>query len=82
MDSGSNYFHWMCQIIPRIKLLYEYGLKWPDIGLILTPEVRGSFVGETLSLMNVPQDILFEQRSGFEYIFDNIISKIIGIYKI
>jgi capsular polysaccharide biosynthesis protein len=73
MDSGSNYFHWMCQIIPRIKLLYDYGLKWSDIGLILTPEVRGSFVDETLSLMNVPQDIVFEQRSGFEYIFDNII---------
>lgn len=73
MDSGSNYFHWMCHIIPRVKLLNDYGLRWSDVGLILTPEIRGNFVNETLLLMKVPQDIIFQQKAGFKYSFSDVI---------
>ena len=34
IDSGSNYFHWMCQVLPRIKLLQEYGIDWAEIKIL------------------------------------------------
>jgi hypothetical protein len=72
LDSGSNYFHWVCQILPRIKLLEESGLKWSKVNKILIPEIRGRFVKESLRTLNVPMDKLVEQKSGCKYKFENL----------
>lgn len=72
LDSGSNYFHWVCQTLPRIKLLQQSGLNWSTINKILIPEIRGHFVKESLRTLNVPLDKLVEQQSGCKYKFENL----------
>ena len=72
LDSGSNYFHWVCQILPRIKLLNEFNIDWGKVNKILIPEVRGSFVFETLQKLNVPTEKLLEQKRGSNYNFENL----------
>ena len=72
LDSGSNYFHWLCQILPRIKLMQEYKIEWKKINKILIPEIRGRFVAESLSALNVPMEKVIEQKSGCCYKFENL----------
>jgi hypothetical protein len=73
MDSSSNYFHWMIQVLPRIHLLNEHVIKWSDINKILIPQIRGNFITETLNLLGVPPDKLIQQESGTCYSFEKLI---------
>lgn len=73
IDAGSNYFHWMCHVLPRIKLLKEYGIDWNEINKILIPQTRGPFVHETLDALNVPKHKLLETTKNKHYTFDSLI---------
>lgn len=72
-DCGDNYFHWMCHILPRIKLLEEYGIDWNEINKIIIPETRKDFVEQTLSILDIPihKELTIEKRT--KYIFDSLI---------
>lgn len=72
-DSFSNYFHWLCQALPRIQLLNDYKINWNHISNIIYPEPKGSFVKETLKMLNVPLDLLLPQRENIEYSFDKLL---------
>ena len=56
-DSCSNYFHWLCQILPRINLLISAGVNLSRVDHILIPQIRGDFVVETLQVLGVPIDL-------------------------
>ena len=73
IDSGSNYFHWMCHVLPRIKLLNEYGIDWKSVSNIIMPENRGSFVYETLNDLGVPIDKIIETSKNISYKFEELI---------
>lgn len=73
VDAGSNYFHWMCHVLPKIHLLNESKINWNEINKIIVPENRGDFVKETLDALNIPQDKILETKSGDHYIFDTLI---------
>lgn len=73
LDSGSNYFHWIAQILPRIHLLNKYNIDWSMIDHIIIPEIRGEFVKETLNLLNVPLDKLVETKKGTQFSCENLI---------
>lgn len=72
LDSGSNYFHWMLQILPRIFLLQQHSIDWKSINKILIPQIRGNFISETLQLLDVPLDKIIQQESGNCYAFKNL----------
>ena len=74
LDSGSNYFHWLCQLLPRIKkLLQDNGIDWSKINKILIPEIRGDFVKDSLKALNVPFDKIIEQKKNDLYSFESLI---------
>lgn len=73
LDSGSNYFHWLCQLLPRIKLLQDNGIDWSKINKILIPEIRGDFVKHSLKALNVPFDKIIEQKKNDLYSFESLI---------
>ena len=73
IDSGSNYFHWMCHVLPRIKLLQEYGIDWSEINKIILPENRGNFVDQTLSILDIPVHKIIETDKNTTYTFDSLI---------
>lgn len=73
IDSGSNYFHWMCHVLPRIKLLKEYGIDWNEINKIILPENRGNFIDETLSILDIPIHKIIETDKNTTYTFDSLI---------
>jgi capsular polysaccharide biosynthesis protein len=73
LDSGSNYFHWLCQILPRIKLLQDNGIDWSKINKILIPEVRGDFVKHSLKSLNVPIEKIIETKKNDLYSFESLI---------
>ncbi len=73
LDSGSNYFHWLCQILPRIKLLQENGIDWSKINKILIPEIRGDFVKHSLKSLNVPIEKIIETKKNDLYSFESLI---------
>lgn len=73
LDSASNYFHWTCQLLPRVKLLQEYGVDWSKINKILIPQIRGDFVKQSLAILGVPLDKLIEQEKHHVLNFDSLI---------
>ena len=73
MDSGSNYFHWMCQVLPRIKLLQEYGLDWNSIDYIFLPQNKAPFIDQTLKIFNIPREKIKHLEPNRTYTFDNLI---------
>lgn len=73
IDSGSNYFHWMCHVLPRIKLLQEYGIDWNEINKIILPENRGDFVDQTLSILDIPVHKVIQTERNTTYTFDSLI---------
>lgn len=73
LDSGFNYFHWLCQILPRVKLLQDFNLNWGDISNILIPKITGNFVKESLHKLRVPLYKCVQQEESQIYKFKNLI---------
>ena len=73
MDSSCNYFHWICQVIPRLKLLINDGVDLSTIKTFLIPPIKGPFVIESLKRIGISENQLVEQEKGIKYIFKNII---------
>lgn len=72
LDSGSNYFHWLIQILPRIALLNEFNIDWSSVNKILIPDIRGNFIMDTLKMLNIPLDKIVQQQSNHCYRFENL----------
>ena len=50
---NSNYWHWLFDVIPRIKIL-ENKIDLKDIDFFLFPDLKKKFQHETLELLNIP----------------------------
>lgn len=73
LDSSSNYFHWLCQLLPRIKLLSDYSLDYSKINGILVPHVAQRTMLESFSTLKVPEKLCINQRSDHIYNFNQMI---------
>lgn len=73
MDSGSNYFHWMCQVLPRIKLLNEYGCNWRSVDAIFLPKNQAPFIDQTLKILDIPIEKIKHLEPNKTYTFDNLL---------
>jgi len=50
---NSNYWHWLFDVLPRIKIL-ESKIGLDEINYFLLPDLKEKFQNETLDLINVP----------------------------
>ena len=51
---NSNYWHWLFDVIPRIKIL-ENKINLAEIDYFLLPDLREKFQVETLDILNIPK---------------------------
>ncbi|MHA1231167.1 MAG: glycosyltransferase family 61 protein [Candidatus Helarchaeota archaeon] len=50
-DGGNSYFHWMFDVLPRIKLLYESNIEFDK--LLINNYSNKLFQNETLKILNI-----------------------------
>lgn len=63
----TNYFHWLFEILPKIKILEESGQK-NDIDFFLFPSISMHHQIETLKLLNIPKNKMLDSKK-FKHIF-------------
>jgi len=57
-ESERNYYHWMFDVVPKVRLLADAGITLEEIDLFATNMSGLSFQDETLALLKVPQERL------------------------
>ena len=73
-DSSSVFFHWMLQVLPRIKLLNDYEIDWSSIEKIILPEKFGAkFHNQTLGHLKIPKEKILKIKTNNVYEFENLI---------
>lgn len=58
-----NYFTWMCQVLPCIKLLYQGGIDMQRIDKLAIYSFDKPYQIETLKILNIPQDKIISIKS-------------------
>jgi tetratricopeptide (TPR) repeat protein len=58
--SGNVYFHWMVDILPRIKILEDNNIDFNTIDGFLINSTKQRFQRETLEKMGIPRDKIIE----------------------
>lgn len=58
--AGQGYFHWMCDVLPRIELLRMGGIDFNAIDNFLVNAYQTSFQQETLNTLDIPQTKIIE----------------------
>jgi len=51
---NENYWHWLFDVLPRIKILDDFK-KIDEINFFLLPDIKKKFQIETLDLLNIPR---------------------------
>lgn len=73
-DSSSVYFHWMLQVLPRIKLLNEYKIDWDNIAKIILPDKFGAkFHNQTLDHFEIPKEKILKIKPNSVVKCENLI---------
>lgn len=58
--SGSVYFHWMVDVLPRLEILRQAGYDWQDLHGIVVNSIRHPFQQETLQRLGIPESKIIE----------------------
>ncbi|MCT7964993.1 tetratricopeptide repeat protein [Laspinema sp. D1] len=58
--SGNVYFHWLVDILPRLEILRQAGIKWEEIDYFLVNSIRAPFQRETLAQLGIPEAKIIE----------------------
>jgi tetratricopeptide (TPR) repeat protein len=70
--SNDMYFHWMCDVLPRLQLLQLGGIQWDGIDKFLVSN-HLPFQQETLSLFGVPPSKILETSQNRHVHAENLI---------
>ena len=54
--AGHVYYHWMFDILPRLKLISESGISWDTIDWFVVNNIEKDFQTETLNYLEVPEE--------------------------
>lgn len=61
---GTNYFHWMFDVLPRIHLLQSQKII-NEVGKFLVNEILFDFQKETLNIIGIPQEKIITTNENF-----------------
>ncbi len=53
-DASRNYYHWMCDVLPRYYLCHTAGLNWDDFDWVIADAHQAHFSGESLMRLGCP----------------------------
>ena len=82
-DSSSVYFHWMLQVLPRIKLLNEYKIDWDNIEKIILPQTFGlKFHNQTFDHLKIPKEKILKIKPNSFVECENLIISSIPVKNI
>jgi capsular polysaccharide biosynthesis protein len=70
---GHNYFHWMFQLLPRIKLMRDGGVDLESIDWFITNEIHHPFQRETLAALGIPRGRIIESSASSHYRADRLL---------
>ena len=73
MDSAANYFHWLCQVLPRIDLLRQHGVDLSEVDNFLIPSIKSKFIEESLNHFGIKKSQLIYQNENTDYIFSDVV---------
>ena len=60
-SSGNNYWHWLFDVLPRLKILNNE-LNYSNIDYFLFPDVNERFQKETLDLLDIPSSKIISSK--------------------
>lgn len=72
-DSSSNYYHWMCQVLPRVDLLKKFGLLWESVDNIIVQKNQAKFILDSLSSLKIPTNKIHALQPNSCYQFEDLI---------
>ncbi|MGL4497948.1 MAG: glycosyltransferase family 61 protein, partial [Planktothrix sp.] len=58
--SGNVYFHWMVDVLPRLELLRQSGIKFEQLDWFLVNSYQAPFQRETLTRLGIPEFKILE----------------------
>ena len=67
---NTNYWHWLFDVLPRIKIFKDTNLNFTEIDYFLVPSLKTNFQKETLDLLNIDQYKCLSSKS-YRHIFAN-----------
>ena len=70
---NSNYWHWLFDVLPRLKILEEK-INLDKIDFFLFPDISEKFQKETVDLLNIPQDKIISSKQFRHISADQIIA--------
>ena len=62
--AGRGYYHWMLDLLPRIKFIRDGGFAFEDIDGFLVNSYISKFHMETLNLIGIPNDKLIKSQNN------------------
>ena len=69
----NGYYHWLCQLLPKLMVLEKYGLSILDFDHIVVNGPSLKFKERTLNDLNIPKEKIFYTEAEQLYKFDFMI---------
>ena len=73
LDGGSNYYHWMVDVLPRLHLAEKAGVPPTNINFYVAPDTSLRYQIETLDLMKIAPDARISARAAPHIAADTLI---------
>ena len=70
--ANSNYWHWLFDVLPRLKILNKY-LNLEEINYFLFPDTEKKFQKESLDLLRIPENKRLSSKTNKHLVADKII---------
>ncbi|MEL6590062.1 MAG: glycosyltransferase family 61 protein [Bacteroidota bacterium] len=62
IHAGSGYYHWIMEVLPRIKLLEEAGVSLQEVDHIIIVSKMTNFIGEMMDMLSIPRSKIVESH--------------------
>ncbi|MCU0565077.1 MAG: glycosyltransferase family 61 protein [Oculatellaceae cyanobacterium Prado106] len=62
VPGGLNYYHWMCDLLPRLELIRRSGVEWKAIDRFIVNSTRLPFQQQTLAHLGIPLEKVIESE--------------------
>jgi capsular polysaccharide biosynthesis protein len=74
IDSGSEFFHWLCHLLPKLHLIEKWTPNWEKINKIIFPSGIGKrYHKDALAALQIPEDKILKLKKGESVIVENCV---------